>query len=88
MTSYRPATFYHRQRIHSAKTLPEAREAGLRAVDELEQLKAWVRSCGLVPPKVISTEEARDIIACPATEWQREVTGASGTRGRPGPSGT
>lgn len=91
MTSYRPAAFYHRSRIRKARTLEKCREAGLGAVKELEELKAWVRACGLVPPKVISTEEARDIMRHPATEWQRELVREAGeacTQDRPEPSGT
>ncbi len=73
MTSYRPGSFYRRKKIRSARTLEKAKEAGLAMVAELEELRAWVREQGLVPPKRMCEEEARDILANPATEWQREL---------------
>lgn len=89
MTSYRPGSFYHRNRIRKAQTLEKCREAGLAVVAELEELRAWVREQGLVPPKRMCEEEASDILANPATEWQREVVKRAeeaDTQGRSEPS--
>lgn len=51
VVSYKPSAWYFRAAIRNAKTLTEAREAGMVAVLELEELKAWIRELGLVPPK-------------------------------------
>ena len=59
--TYKPSAFYFRSELRGAKTRAEAVEIGLRAVLELEQLKAWVREQGLRPPKLhIPASEAED----------------------------
>jgi len=49
--SYKPSAWYYRKAIRSARTIEQASEAGLVAVLELEELKAWIREQGLIPPK-------------------------------------
>lgn len=53
---YKPSAFYFRRELAEAKTLAEARRIGRRAILELEELKAWVRKQGLIPPKVYAPE--------------------------------
>lgn len=48
---YRPSAYYFRRALAEAKTLAEARRIGRTAILELEELKAWVRSQGMIPPK-------------------------------------
>jgi hypothetical protein len=54
--SYKPSAFYFRRELAEAKTLAEARCIGRRAILELEELKAWVRKQGLIPPKFYAPE--------------------------------
>lgn len=49
--SYKPSAYYFRSGLRAAKTKAQAVEIGLKAVTELEQLKAWVREHGMIPPK-------------------------------------
>lgn len=59
--SYRPSAYYFRAALRAAKTTEQAREVGLQAVKELEALKEWVRSQGLIPPRrFIMDTEARE----------------------------
>lgn len=59
--TYKPSAFYFRKALRESKTRAEAVEIGLTAVLELEQLKAWVREQGLIPPKsYILPAEIRD----------------------------
>lgn len=58
--SYRPSAFYFRSGLRAAKTKAQAVEIGLKAVAELEQLKAWVRERGMIPPKThVMPEESK-----------------------------
>lgn len=50
-SDYRPSAFYFRKALRTAKTKAEAVEVGLTVVAELENLKAWVREQGFIPPK-------------------------------------
>lgn len=60
-TSYCPSAYYFRKALAEAKTLAEARRIGRTAILELEELKAWVRSQGMIPPKNhILDAEVRD----------------------------
>jgi hypothetical protein len=54
--SYKPSAFYFRRELSEAKTLTDAKRIGRRAILELEELKAWVREQGLIPPKVYAPE--------------------------------
>lgn len=54
--SFRPGAWYYRTELRGAATKKEAVEIGLGAVMELEQLRAWVREQGLIPPKWTATE--------------------------------
>lgn len=68
--SYRPSAFYWRKGFRDAATLPEAQDLGFTLCTELEQLKAWVREQGLIPPRFNATAaEAED-------KWAAEVHAA------------
>ena len=54
--SYKPSAFYFRRELSEAKTITDAKRIGRRAILELEELKAWVREQGLIPPKVYAPE--------------------------------
>lgn len=59
--SYRPSAFYFRKALREAKTTEQARALGMTLCAELEDLKAWVRSQGLIPPRFRATAgEATD----------------------------
>ena len=72
-TPYRPAAYYLRATARCG-TDREVREALLRVVAEREQLRAWVRAQGFIPP-VWQVPEAKcaGIISRPLTAWQREA---------------
>lgn len=58
---YRPSVFYFRRALREAATVERAVTVGLIACHELEQLREWVRSEGLVPPQwIIDPQEAWD----------------------------
>lgn len=60
-TSYKPSAYYLRKALRESKTREEAVDIGMTAVLELEQLKAYMREHGLIPPKVhILDIEAED----------------------------
>lgn len=60
-TPYRPSAFYFREAIRKARNKKQCAEVGLILVSELEQLKAWVREQGMVPPRWhMLPEEAAD----------------------------
>ena len=60
-TNYKPGAYYLRKALRESKTREEAIEIGMTAVLELEQLKAYMRERGLIPPKVhILDIEAED----------------------------
>jgi hypothetical protein len=54
--TYKPSAFYFRRELSEAKNLVDAKRIGRRAILELEELKAWVREQGLIPPKVYAPE--------------------------------
>lgn len=61
VTEYKPSAFYYRQRLRQEADPERLRAVGLTVVGELEQLKDWVRSQGLVPPKwKVDPAEAAD----------------------------
>lgn len=49
--SYKPSAFYYRQELRQTDNPEDLRKIGMHLCAELEQLKAWVRSRGDVPPK-------------------------------------
>ncbi len=58
---YRPSVYYFRRALREAETRERAITIGLIACHELEQLREWVRSEGLVPPQwIIDPREAED----------------------------
>jgi len=85
---YRPSAYYFRQELRSARTKKEAIIVGLMLVSELEELKAWVREHGLIPPRFNVTPSERlakaDLLAFPYASTEasspqdprRESTGA------------
>jgi len=66
---YRPSAYYFRQELRHAPTKKDAIALGLTVVSELEQLKAWVREHGLIPPRFNVTQSERlakaDLLAFP-----------------------
>ena len=61
MPAYKPSAFYFRRALRTTANLEQVRGIGLAVVDELEQLKAWVREQGLIPPKWhVLREEAEE----------------------------
>lgn len=58
--SYQPSVFYFRQELRAARTRAQAVELGLHLCSELERLKEWVRSEGLIPPKWHLTQSEID----------------------------
>lgn len=55
MLSYKPSVFYFRTALRDAKDLESAKEAGLLVCAELDELKAWIRECGMTPPHFNAT---------------------------------
>lgn len=51
VSDYKPSAYYFRKALREAKTREDAVRVGLGAVSELENLKAWVREQGMIPPK-------------------------------------
>lgn len=51
-TNYQPSAYYFRRELRNAKTKDAAIQVGMRAILELEMLKEWVRSKGMIPPKL------------------------------------
>lgn len=49
--SYKPAVFYFRRALRESTSHDRAIVVGLVVCHELEQLKAWVREQGMIPPK-------------------------------------
>lgn len=75
MSSYRPSSYYYRQILRTG-TEAELRAALEEVVDDREQLRAWVREQGMIPPVFrVPAGKADDIIRHPATAWQRDVSG-------------
>ena len=62
--SYKPSAWYYRDGMRSAadrKEVQELLEIGLQAVMEIENLRAFIRERGIIPPKDFVLEaEARD----------------------------
>ena len=59
--SYRPSVFYYRKALREAETRDRAVVVGLVVCHELEQLKAWVREQGMIPPKwIVDPHEAEE----------------------------
>lgn len=57
--SYKPSVYYFRKALRESRSRERAVVVGLIVCHELEQLKAWVRERGLIPPKwIVSDEEA------------------------------
>jgi hypothetical protein len=58
--SYKPSAFYFRLALRRSKSLERAVSVGLLVCTELEELKAWIRTKGMIPPRFAATaEEAR-----------------------------
>lgn len=61
ITPYKPSVFYFRKALREADSIERAVVVGLIVCAELEQLKAWVRERGLIPPRwICCPEEAED----------------------------
>jgi hypothetical protein len=59
--SYRPSVFYFRKALRESQSHERSIVVGLVICHELEQLKAWVREQGLIPPKwVVDPQEAQE----------------------------
>ena len=58
---YRPSAFYFRRALRESRTRAQAVNVAMQLVRELEYLKEFVRSQGLIPPK-------RYVMASEATE--------------------
>lgn len=54
--SYRPAAWYWRARLRACRRLNEAIGVGLRAMDEIDCLKAQVREMGAIPWRVYDVQ--------------------------------
>lgn len=48
---YRPSAYYFRSELYAARTRAEVLEIALQAVMEMENLRAFIRENGLIPPK-------------------------------------
>lgn len=71
--SYRPAA-YHSRKITREGTPMQVREELRRLTDEHEQLRAWVRSLGMMPPRFSAPEAwVEDVAEHPVTDFQREL---------------
>lgn len=53
--SYKPSVYYFRLELRAARSKAEAVSIGEKAIGELELLKAWIRSQGIVPPRWLAT---------------------------------
>lgn len=61
MVSYKPGAWYFRKAIRGTRNPEALRKIALDLVTENERLREWVRSCGLVPPRwIVTEEEARE----------------------------
>lgn len=49
--SYKPSAYYYRKALREAETVEDIQEICEVVATELEMLKAWVRTHGLVPPR-------------------------------------
>ena len=58
--SYKPSVYYFRKALRESRSHERAVVVGLIVCHELELLKEWVRSKGLIPPKTIVLEEEAD----------------------------
>lgn len=73
MNSYRPASFYYR------KVAREGSDSDLRAnllklTKEYENLRAWVRANGFIPPRFsVPDHWVEDVRERPVTEFQKEL---------------
>jgi len=56
---YRPSAYFFRREIRAARSKKKAVDLGLTLVSELEELKAWVRAHGLIPPRFYLTRSER-----------------------------
>jgi hypothetical protein len=60
-SSYKPSVYYFRKALREANSRERAVAVGLIVCHELEQLKAWVREHGMIPPKwLVDPSEAKD----------------------------
>ena len=48
---YKPSAFFFRQALRESKTRAQAVRVAMQVVRELEALKAFIRSQGMIPPK-------------------------------------
>ena len=74
--SYRP-TAYHSRKIAREGSSAHVRQELLRLTGEHEQLRAWVRSLGMLPPRFSAPADwVEDVAQNPVTEFQRELVEA------------
>lgn len=57
MISYKPSAYYFRKALRESTDVQKIRASGLLVCSELEELKAWVRERGLIPPHFNATRE-------------------------------
>jgi hypothetical protein len=78
-SSYKPSVYYFRKALRESSSQEGAIVVGLVVCHELEQLKAWVREQGMIPPKwLVLGEEADEKGWCDAvadTEGDGDITG-------------
>ena len=73
--SYRP-TAYHSLKIGREGSSAHVRQELLQLTGEHEQLRAWVRSLGMLPPRFSAPADwGEDVAQNPVTEFQRELVG-------------
>lgn len=66
--TYRPSTYYFRAELRRSQTKAELLDMALQVCLELEELKSWVRSKGMIPPKWhLAAAEIRQ------KGWQAEI---------------
>lgn len=79
LTPYRPNAYYYR-RIAREGTRKQMRQAIGELVTEREQLRAWIREQGLIPPLIsLPLDKAVEIIREPLTDYQRQMVDESRT---------
>jgi hypothetical protein len=47
----RPSSFYMRKEVQDAGSLEQCKKTALYVIFEYEELRAWIRQKGLIPPK-------------------------------------
>lgn len=58
--SYKPSAWYYRKALRETNDAKRLRALGLLAVSEMERLRGWCRTNGMIPPKwKVTKEEAQ-----------------------------